>query len=147
MSNRVHFPHLKSLETIFFLSLLMNIPGAFICYKTGSANDSRNSEMSCDLLLVFVSPVILDFGLCRDSWPYFCSFQDHLRVLKCGLFFDERRGGSSWVHANCPEQRSNLLVAFRIMEMELMFFCFPFEGGHWESFRKTVSGTNQFAAW
>jgi hypothetical protein len=41
----------------------MNITGAFICYKRSPTNDSRDSEDGCDLLLVFLSTVILDFGI------------------------------------------------------------------------------------
>jgi hypothetical protein len=43
------------------------------------------------LLLAFVSTVILGFGRRRDPWPYFCSFQDHLCILKVGFLFYERR--------------------------------------------------------
>jgi hypothetical protein len=51
---------------------------------------SRIREQSSNLLLAFASTVILGFGPRRDPWSYFFSFQNHIYVLKWGLF-DERK--------------------------------------------------------
>jgi hypothetical protein len=61
------------------------------------------------LLLVFASTVIIAFGPCWDPWPYFCSFQVHLHVLKWSFLFNKRRG---WTFCVYSEQSSNLLLAF-----------------------------------
>jgi hypothetical protein len=46
--------------------------------------------------------VIFLFGPCQDSWPYFCSFQDNIYVLKWGLLFDKRRDVTIIVNYRWP---------------------------------------------
>jgi hypothetical protein len=52
------------------------------------------------LLMVLVSRVILGFGPHQDPWPYLCSLQSHLRVLKYSLLLDEKRIRLSVTTAN-----------------------------------------------
>jgi hypothetical protein len=51
-----------------------------------SSPPSVYAKQSSNLLLALDSTVILGFGPCWESWPYFRPFQDHLGVSKWGLY-------------------------------------------------------------
>jgi hypothetical protein len=84
----VHSPIDRSCLDLQYSVVTYSLPGWGL---SRSVLSSRRSEQSSNLLVAFDSTVIFGFGLRRNPWPYFCSFQDHLRVLRLGLLFLNRR--------------------------------------------------------
>jgi hypothetical protein len=64
-----------------------------------------------NLLLVLASTVILVLRPRRNSWPNFCSFQDHLCVWKWGLLSAIKRFVVTFKHSVRTSQKTPMAMA------------------------------------
>jgi hypothetical protein len=78
-------------------------------------NRSKATERNSNLPLALASTVVLGFGPHWDPWAYFCSFQDHIPVLKWGLLFDEWKGPTTAVYYR------RLFIAIRVYWFTLLW--------------------------